>query len=96
MRHLVFVTDVWVNEPLLGVTEKHPLGLAPTFVEPMSEQLDVSLAEVIAAREDRMGIVRALIDDETRFGMRQLQQPPASCSTRSGTTTGSPTATSTS
>ena len=73
LRHLVFVTDVWVNGPLLGRPEKHPLGLAPTFVDPMAPPLDVPVAEVLAAREDRMATVRALVDDGARIGVRQLE-----------------------
>jgi hypothetical protein len=72
MRHLVFVTEVWVREPLLGRTDKHPLALAPTFVAAMSDHLDVPLADVVAAREDRMAAVRAVIDDDTRFGKRAI------------------------
>ncbi len=73
VRHLVFVTDVWVSGPLLNRHEKHPLGLAPTHVDATVEPLDVSLAEVVAAREDRMASVRALVDDDSRMGQRQLQ-----------------------
>lgn len=69
LRHLVFVTDLWIIGPVLGRTGHfHPLGLPPTFItDPaafgIDPTVDAGVADVIAAREDRMAIVRALIDE---------------------------------
>jgi hypothetical protein len=67
VRHLVFVTDVWVSGNVLGRTEQfHPLGVAPSFVpDPARMGIDVSadpaFDEVVVVREERMDIVRELV-----------------------------------
>jgi hypothetical protein len=67
LRHLVFVTDLWIVTPVLGRTDSyHPLGLPPSFMtDTAALGLDPAAAptraEVIAAREGRMQIVRDLV-----------------------------------
>jgi DinB superfamily/Pentapeptide repeats (8 copies) len=67
VRHLVFVTDVWVSGNILGRTAQfHPLGVAPSFIaDPARMGIDVgadpSFDEVVLVREERMDIVRELV-----------------------------------
>jgi hypothetical protein len=67
LRHLVFVTDLWIVGPVLGRTgEFHPLGLPPSFMTDVAAfgidpGLRADIDDVIAAREDRMATVGALI-----------------------------------
>ena len=60
-RHLVFVTDAWISKNALGVEDWHPIGMPPSFWPP-PEGVDMTLtpswSDVIAAREDRMALVR--------------------------------------
>lgn len=75
-RHLVFVTDLWISGNALGRTDHfHPFGMPPSFMtEPERFGIDVDVdppaSEVIAAREQRLDIVRefvsTLTDDELR------------------------------
>ena len=73
LRHLVFVTDIWISGSVLGRTgHHHRFGVPPSFITDatpfgIDTAADPSFAEVVAAREDRMDIVRKLvaeIDDE--------------------------------
>jgi DinB superfamily/Pentapeptide repeats (8 copies) len=67
VRHLVFVTDVWVSGNVLGRTEQfHVWGMAPSFIaDPARMGIDVgadpSFDEVVVVREERMDIVRELV-----------------------------------
>ena len=64
-RHLVFVTDAWISKAALGVEDWHPLGVPPSFAPwPAGADPEASptWAEVVAAREDRMALVRAHLD----------------------------------
>ena len=70
LRHLVFVTDVWVGRNGLGRHDHfHPVGLVPTFIADLSSfggldpDADPAYDEVVAAREDRMGSVAELVAD---------------------------------
>ncbi len=71
MRHLVMVTDGWISATVLGRERPHhPFGVAPSFItDPASMGIDVtadpSFDEVVALREDRMDVVRALVRDVT-------------------------------
>ncbi len=77
VRHLIFVTDLWVVGPVLGQTvQHHRFAMPPSFLtEP--EQLgidmtaDPSFAEVAPVREERMGIVRNLVADLDDEGLRR-------------------------
>ncbi len=64
-RHLVFVTDAWVGNGALQRDEWHPLGVPPSFAPwpPGSDpEASPTWAEVVAAREDRMALVRDHLD----------------------------------
>jgi uncharacterized protein YjbI with pentapeptide repeats len=77
MRHLVFVTDLWVTRNVFGRTDFHQLGMAPSFVADPAAQFgldvaaDPSFAEVVVAREDRMDIVRELVAGVTDEDLAQ-------------------------
>jgi hypothetical protein len=68
LRHLVFVTDAWISGNVRGATGHfHPFGMAPSFitdVTPFGIEVDVDppFDDVVVAREDRMAIVRELVD----------------------------------
>jgi hypothetical protein len=68
-RHLIMVTDGWISGMVLGRTGHfHPIGVPPSFLtEVPGIDVDASptWAEVVAAREDRMAIVRQLIEELT-------------------------------
>ncbi|WP_129662787.1 DinB family protein [Phytoactinopolyspora endophytica] len=70
-RHLVFVTDGWISGAVLGRTNHHhPFGMPPSYItDPerfgIEVDADPSIAEVIAAREDRMATVRGVVDEVT-------------------------------
>jgi hypothetical protein len=68
VRHLVFVTDLWVSGNVLGRAEQfHEWGVAPSFVPDPGAQFGIDVAadpsfdEVVAVREDRMAVVRDLV-----------------------------------
>ncbi len=67
LRHLIFVTDGWVLRTVLNEARPyHPLGLPPTFVSDVPGSgietgADPTLAEVLAARGERMATVRNLL-----------------------------------
>jgi hypothetical protein len=76
-RHLIFVTDGWISGTVLGRTGHFSsIGVLPSFLTD-NEQFgidpaaDPSLNEVIAVREERMGIVRDLIADTTDDGLQR-------------------------
>ncbi len=77
LRHLIMVTDGWISGTVLGRTDHfHPFGVLPSFVtDPapfgIDPRADPSFGEVVAAREDRMAIVRALVTDLTDAGLQQ-------------------------
>lgn len=68
LRHLVFVTDMWVRRAILGDPAPwHPLGLPADDMPdrpgvPWDRDARPSLDEVLALRRDRMSGVRELID----------------------------------
>jgi hypothetical protein len=67
----VFVTDGWISGTVLGRTgHHHPFGMPPSFItdlEPfgIDPTADPSFDEVLAAREERMAVVRALVAEIT-------------------------------
>jgi hypothetical protein len=71
LRHLLFATDAWVLRAYLGEPAPyHPLGLPHTEMEeldavPHAGDARPSLEEVLAARADRMAVVRRVLDDLT-------------------------------
>jgi hypothetical protein len=77
LRHLIFVTDSWIAGRVLGRTNQFDsFAMPPSFItDPESYGIDVSadpgLAQVIAAREERMDVVRALVRDITDDGVQR-------------------------
>ncbi|GAB3586828.1 DinB family protein [Calidifontibacter terrae] len=71
LRHLVMATECWVLRSMLRQWAPwHPLSLPwstmpPTEGVPNDPDARPSLAEVIAARKDRMAVVRRVVDDLT-------------------------------
>lgn len=71
LRHLVFVTDSWASRTVLDQESPyHRLGLPQTAYRPDDARrlgIDVdarpSYDEVLQARADRLGVVRAIVDD---------------------------------
>lgn len=62
VRHLVFVADSWIGGVILGRSERHPWGVAPSFVgDPAGLGLDLearpSFAEVRPVRGERLSMV---------------------------------------
>jgi hypothetical protein len=66
-RHLVMVTDGWISGTVLGRTGHfHPIGVPPSFltdVPGIDVHASPTWAEVVVAREDRMAIVRRLVEE---------------------------------
>jgi hypothetical protein len=71
LRHLIMVTDSWISRTVLGRTGHfYRYGVLPSFItDPEPFGIDTSAdppsAEVIAVREERMGVVRDLVADVT-------------------------------
>ena len=77
VRHLIFVTDSWIADRVLGRSDYHPIGQPPSFVTDTGSygidvDTDATMAEVVAVREDRMATVRAIVD---RLTDDELDQP---------------------
>jgi hypothetical protein len=86
LRHLIFATDAWAGRTILDEPMPyHPLGLPHTGYPPADAaalgidlDADPSLAEVMQARDNRMGLVRALVETLTDAGLeRACSRPPA-------------------
>ena len=77
LRHLVFATDVWIGGRVLGHSgHHHPHGMPPSFVTdaaPFGIDLgaDPPFADVVVAREDRMAVVRTLVDSLDDAGLER-------------------------
>jgi hypothetical protein len=73
LRHLVFATDAWVGRTILDEPMPyHPVGLPSTGYPPadaaaLGIDLDArpSLAEVMEVRDNRMALVRGIVDGLT-------------------------------
>nr|WP_237447958.1 DinB family protein [Nocardioides flavescens] len=83
LRHLVMATDVWLRRAVLGVEEPfHPLG--QPHAEYVTDGFDVSVfapgvpayADVLAARADRMSIVRGFIGTVTPELLAETRENP--------------------
>ena len=65
-RHLIMVTDGWISGSVLGQTGQfHPIGVPPSFltdVPGIDVHASPSWVEIVAAREDRMAIVKDLLE----------------------------------
>lgn len=83
MRHLVMATDVWLRKAIQGVEQPyHPVGRSNP--EAAAEGLDMSVfsnpdpswAEVLAARADRMAMVRDFITTATPDVLAESRRNP--------------------
>lgn len=83
LRHLVMATDVWLRRAVLGIAEPfHPLGQPHVEYETDGYDMSVfttvhpSFAEVLEARRDRQGMVRAFLADVTADDLRTPRTNP--------------------
>jgi hypothetical protein len=86
LRHLVFITDAWASRTVLDEEMPyHPLGLPQSWYPPAdAAALGIDLtaqpgyAEVLAARADRMAVMRRIVADLTDDSSGRLcQRSPA-------------------
>jgi hypothetical protein len=86
LRHLVFVTDAWASRTVLDEPMPyHPLGLPQSWYPPadaaalgMDLAAKPSYAEILAARADRMAVLRRIVAGLTDDGLGRLcQRSPA-------------------
>ncbi len=86
LRHLVFITDAWASRTVLDEEMPyHPLGLPQSWYPPAdAAALGIDLtaqpgyAEILAARADRMAVMRRIVADLTDDSLRRLcQRSPA-------------------
>ena len=86
LRHLVFITDAWASRTVLDEPMPyHPLGLPQSWypdADAAALGIDLtaqpSYAEILAARGDRMAVMRHLVADLTDDGLGRLcQRSPA-------------------
>jgi hypothetical protein len=86
LRHLVFITDAWASRTVLDEEMPyHPLGLPQSWYPAASAAaLGIDLtaqpgyAEILAARADRMAVMRRIVADLTGDSMGRLcQRTPA-------------------
>jgi hypothetical protein len=86
LRHLVFITDAWASRTVLDEPlPYHPLGLPQSWypaADAAALGIDLTAqpgyAEILAARADRMGVMRRIVADLTDEGLdRVCQRPPA-------------------
>ena len=86
LRHLVFITDAWARRTVLDEPMPyHPLGLPQSWYPPEDAAalgIDLtarpSYAEILAARADRMAVMRRIVAGLTDDGLGRLcQRSPA-------------------
>lgn len=86
LRHLVFITDAWASRTVLDEEMPyHPLGLPQSwYPAPDAAALGIDLTarpgydEILAARADRMAVVRRIVTDLTDEGLGRLcERSPA-------------------
>ena len=86
LRHLVFITDAWASRTVLDEEMPyHPLGLPQSWYPPAdAAALGIDLAaqpgyaEILAARADRMAVMRRIVAGLTDDGLGRLcQRSPA-------------------
>ncbi|HEX6869768.1 MAG TPA: DinB family protein, partial [Micromonosporaceae bacterium] len=81
LRHLVFVTDLWLGHAVLGEPRPfHPLGLPASFITvDETSGIDVDAAptflEVIRARDDRVNQVRTFLAEVTQEELDRVREP---------------------
>jgi DinB superfamily/Pentapeptide repeats (8 copies) len=80
LRHLVFITDAWASRTVLDEPlPYHPLGLPQSWYPPAdAAALGIDLtaqpgyAEILAARTDRMAVMRRIVAGLTDAGLGRL------------------------
>jgi hypothetical protein len=80
LRHLVFATDAWIGSALLDhPMPYHPIGLPhagypPADAAALGVDLDArpSLAELLKVRNNRMALVRGVVDGLTDAGLERV------------------------
>src|SRR5215831_8222491 len=86
LRHLVFITDAWASRTVLDEERPyHPLGLPQSWYPAAdATALGIDLAaqpgyaEILAARADRMAVMRRIVADLTDDSLgRPCQRSPA-------------------
>ena len=86
LRHLVFITDAWASRTVLDQERPyHPLGLPQSWYPPSdAAALGIDLAaqpdyaEILAARADRMAVMRRIAESLTDDGLgRPCHRSPA-------------------
>jgi hypothetical protein len=86
LRHLVFITDAWARRTVLDEEMPyHPIGLPQSWYPAAAAAgLGIDLAaepgygEILAARADRMAVVRRIVDGLTDDGLgRPCRRTPA-------------------
>ena len=86
LRHLVFITDAWASRTVLDeLMPYHPLGLPQSWypaADAAALGIDLTAqpgyAEILAARADRMAVMRRIAADLTDDGLGLLcQRSPA-------------------
>lgn len=82
LRHLVVATDVWFGRAILGLSDPfHPLGLpddsgSDVFAAARFTDADPALADVLDARADRQGQVRAFLAGVTDAQLAEERPNP--------------------
>jgi len=79
LRHLVFITDAWASRTVLDQElPYHPLGLPQSWypaADAAALGIDLTArpgyAQILAARADRMAVMRRIVAGLTAEGMRQ-------------------------
>jgi DinB superfamily len=80
LRHLVFITDAWASRTILDEPMPyHPLGLPQSWYPPADAAalgIDVNVepayADILAARADRMAVLRGIVAGLTDAELRRL------------------------
>ncbi len=86
LRHLIFITDAWASRTVLDEPMPyHPLGLPQSWypaADAAALGIDLTAqpgyAEILAARADRMAVMRRIVTSLTDDGLGRLcQRSPA-------------------
>jgi hypothetical protein len=80
LRHLIFITDAWASRTILDQERPyHRLGLPQTWYPPqdaaaigMDIDANPSFNEVLTVRDERMAVIRGIVDDLTAEGMERI------------------------
>ncbi len=81
LRHLVFVTDAWLGHAVLALPRPfHPLALPAGFIPDaasfgIDEVKTADFEQVVAARADRLALVKSFVDEVTQEELDRLREP---------------------